>query len=723
MGLFILFLVQMSVISSRRLASLRRPPPPLVWDDFPFLKRYVGGIRTLVSREDNLPEYPMLVDELWSTADTNQTDQTEPATGDPVNVNRQDATIPASSAFNPYPDYSSKEYLSEYGPVRECFLDAGATVRIPALQNYPGVPKGFPEPIMGSYELLGLSHDTCFDRYGRLGPYGYGYSKQRGGSGAGLNGEREGAEGVWKNTEEVDYRNVRWKEAQDRCASANSHRFKASRKRDSQTGERTEDESVEQPKGFADFAPQDVTIPTPELTSKKLLPKTALVLRMWHGYKFRDEDMFFVRSLIAELSLLSGGEYTVHFLIHVQNRDLQIWADEGLYKQVVDESLPEEFRGMGTLWSVPQMELIYPALEETNFMDRPVREVYRGLMLPMQYFAYQHPEYDFFWHWEMDARYTGHWYDFFEKISKWAKQQPRKGLWERSARFFIPAVHGSWEDFKQMVRVQIDTARKGNLQTTAHGGYRAGLAKLQDEDVPDQPVWGPERPPLDNVNRADDPVPPTSYDNDKYKWGVGEDADLITFNSIFDPHRTTWHITDDVTGYNRSQGFPPRRATIGTVSRLSRRLLVTMHEETALKKHTMFSEIWAGSCALHHGYKAVFVPHPVYVDRRWPLDYFDSVFNGGRNGASGGSFSSIYGVREHNFRGTSWFYNSGFAPDLWKRWLGLKVNNDGGEEEEMAGEGRMCLPGILLHPVKNVKLPTEGLGGYAVYQDTEEDEE
>jgi hypothetical protein len=52
----------------------------------------------------------------------------------------------------------------------------------------------------------------------------------------------------------------------------------------------------------------------------------------------------------------------------------------------------------------------------------------------------------------------------------------------------------------------------------------------------------------------------------------------------------------------------------------------------------------------------------------------------------------------------------------------LKVNNDGGEEFEMTvdegrsgngvndmkgGEGRMCLPPMLLHPVKGVELPVE----------------
>jgi hypothetical protein len=63
--------------------------------------------------------------------------------------------------------------------------------------------------------------------------------------------------------------------------------------------------------------------------------------------------------------------------------------------------------------------------------------------------------------------------------------------------------------------------------------------------------------------------------------------------------------------------------------------------------------------------------------------------------------------RQHNFLGTTWYYHAGFAPNLWKRWLGYKVDNDGGEEEELAGEGRMCLPAMLLHPVKHVELVQE----------------
>ena len=133
-----------------------------------------------------------------------------------------------------------------------------------------------------------------------------------------------------------------------------------------------------------------------------------------------------------------------------------------------------------------------------------------------------------------------------------------------------------------------------------------------------------------------------------------------------------------------------------------------MHRETALKRHTMFSEMWPGSCALHHGLKAVYAPHPVYIDRAWPTSYLAAIFNNGRNGAAGGARTSVFSdERQHNFRGTTWYYDAGFSPNIWKRWLGYRVDNDGGEEAELVGEGRMCLPPMMLHPVKQVDLVFE----------------
>jgi hypothetical protein len=331
--------------------------------------------------------------------------------------------------------------------------------------------------------------------------------------------------------------------------------------------------------------------------------------------------------------------------------------------------------------------------------------------MPMQYFAHQHPEYDYYWNWEMDVRYTGHFYHLFDKVVSWAKEQPRKGLWERNARFYVPEVHGSWDDFRQMVRVQTEmgTNSPNNMWSPiAKGEAKAKTGSGREGDIP---VWGPERPDEKDIFEVDgEGIPPHSYEKDKYEWGVGEDADLIVFNPLYDPEGTTWLLSEDVTGYNKENGFPPRRTAIITASRLSRKLLTTMHRETSLKRHSMFSEMWPASTALHHGFKAVYAPHSVYIDRRWPTDYLESVFNAGRNGASGGARTAIFGDREHNFRGTTWFYSAGFSPNLWRRWLGYRVDGDGGEEEEKNGEGRMCLPPMMLHPVKGIEMIVDGGG-------------
>ncbi|KZF26492.1 hypothetical protein L228DRAFT_264880 [Xylona heveae TC161] len=699
--LFMFTLVRMSWTSAKLVEKgigIKPPPKPAVWEDFPFLTRYYGGIRTLVPRKENVPEYPYASDEEpQSSAPESQ------SADNPGSATRRDSVFPLSSAFNPYPDYTSDAYLAEFPSVSQCFLDADSKVRVPKIHSYSGVTKGFPDPAMGSYDVLGLRDDICFDRFGRLGPYGFGYSKRKGGTGAGLYGDREGAENVWEEDGEVDYRKVSWADVQKRCLSANAHRFNKPKEDDSsQNGLRERDEVP------PDFAIANSTGTPRSSDEKKRLPRTAVVIRTWWDYQYKPEDILMLRALISELSLLSGGEYTVHFLIHVKDNNVQIWADEDVYQQVLRDSLPEEFRGMGTLWTERQIGLIYGGLHDSMYRNLPVHGVYRSSMMPMQWFSHQHPEYDYIWNWEMDVRYTGQYYHLFDSVTRWAREQPRKGLWERSGRFYVPSVHGSWDDFKHMVRVQTEmgTDNPNNIWSGKNTGKPRYPGDTQGKT--DKPVWGPERPEDDDIATEEDIIPPMSYEKDKYEWGVGEDADLITFNPLFDPEGTTWLLAEDVTGYNTTRKLPPRRTAIITASRLSRRLLKTMHHETSLKRHTMFSEMWAASVALQHGFKAVYAPHPVYIDRKWPPSYLAGVFNGGRNGATGGARTSVFGEREHNFRGTTWYYNAGHSPNLWKRWLGLRVDNNGGDEAEKAQEGRMCLPGVLLHPVKGVDLVIEG---------------
>ena len=709
--IFVLSLVRASWESSRQLEIgqvSKQPAQPPLWEEFPFLKRYFGGIRSLVPRRENEPEYP--------------TDEEPEVVGSNVSIRtRTSETFPTSIAFDPYPDYQSSAYLSNFATKRECYLDAEELVRIPRVHYYEGVPKAQPDAIMGSHDVLGLRNDICFERFGRLGPYGYGYSIKRGGTGVGMNGEREGADEIWKgedNAPEIDYTKVRWAEAQQVCALKNRWRFASNKNdtvnhigmfddpRDSEQNLMPDESTMRKRSNLTEITNDGTNLHGRNQTSKSL-PRSAIVIRTWNDHEYSVEDIIYLRSMIAELSLLSGGEYTVHFLIHVKDDNIPIWAEKKIYHRVLENALPKEFRGMGVLWSERQMGLIYGGLAESFFRELPVHGVYRSQYMALQYFSHQHPEYDYVWNWEMDVRYTGQWYHLFDRVQQWTRGQPRKGLWERNGRFYVPSVHGSWEDFKQMIRVQTEmgTDNPNNIWS----GLKAGAADIpgSPQGKSDTPVWGPEGPE-DMLNTDDDPIPPTTYEKDKYSWGVGEEADFISFSPLFDPDGTTWFYVEDVTGYNITQSLPPRRATIGTSSRLSRRLLQTMHRETVLERHHMFTEMWPASVALHHGYKAVYVPHPVYIDRKWPPQYLAGVMNGGRNGASGGARTSVYGGREHNFRGTTWFYDAGFSPNLWRRWLGYKVDNDGGEQEELAGEGRMCLPGMLLHPVKGVNMIVEG---------------
>jgi hypothetical protein len=719
--IFIISLVRMSIVSSNRVDigdfGERPPPPPAQWESFEFLSRYYGGIRTLVPASENQPEYPLVIDE---------PDLSNSTSGEENLIQIRD--VPASHPFLAYDNHNSESYLVEHAPVQECFLDAASTIKIPNLQYYKGRPRGFPDNVMGSYDILGLPEDICFDRYGRLGPYGYGYSLRSGGTGAGQSGEMEGSEAVWKTASginQVDYRGVDWAGAQKRCFSANAGRFE-------------QKSTLSKPLGDEKGAGNDITSDKRDLpahglnadakttASKKLLPRTAVVIRSWDEFNYREEDILQLRAMISELSLGSGGEYDVHLLVQVKDEARHpIWADEDTYQRHLQESVPEEFHGITTLWSETQMLMLYQGIFDTYTRgpDLPVHGSYRGLQMAMQYFAHRHPEYDFFWHWEIDIRYTGHYYNLFSQIDEWTRAQPRKGLWERNSRFYVPSVHGSWEDFKHMCRVQTEMGIESpnNVWSGVNGAKTPA-----DRPRTDKPIWGPERPrdPEDWFEIDGDPMPPTGHDKDQYEWGVGEDADLVTFNPIFNPDGTTWILASDVTGYNDTEGLPPRRAAIVSSSRMSKRLLTTMHGETAFKKHHAFTEMWPSTTALHHGYKAVYVPHPMYVDREWPTEYLANVMNAGRNGATGGTRTSVFGEREHNLLGMTWYYNAGFAPNLWKRWLGMKVNNEGGEEFETTvdegrngegvngmrgGEGRMCLPPMLIHPVKAVELPVEGV--------------
>src|SRR5262245_33487529 len=61
--------------------------------------------------------------------------------------------------------------------------------------------------------------------------------------------------------------------------------------------------------------------------------------------------------------------------------------------------------------------------------------------MPLQKFAVDNPQYDFFYNWEMDIRYIGNYFEFFTKTNTWARHQPFDPSMRRSQKYYIPEIH------------------------------------------------------------------------------------------------------------------------------------------------------------------------------------------------------------------------------------------------------------------------------------------
>ncbi|KAK5156110.1 hypothetical protein LTR04_005662 [Oleoguttula sp. CCFEE 6159] len=424
--------------------------------------------------------------------------------------------------------------------------------------------------------------------------------------------------------------------------------------------------------------------------------RTAVLIRTWEGHSYTQNDFQAIRALITELSLLSGGEYQVFLFVNVKDYNAPIFDNDQVYRDVLKSAVPQEFRDISVLWNEKLCTEWYPVIGDW--------QVYWHQFMPLQWFSKNHPEFDYVWNWEMDARYIGNHYHFLEQIAAFSRNVPRKHLWEQNQRFYFPEVHGIYQNYIDDTNAIIANVTSKGLLT---------------------PVWGPQSysPKQEPLG----PDPPRTSDQDNYTWGADEEADLITLQPIWDPTKTGWdfkykiwnfaegkspHFSPDnpldPSFYDPSFETLPRRVFINTQVRLSKKMLHAMHVENQAGR-TMQAEMWPATVALHHGLKAVYAPHPIWLDRKWPAWYLDAVFNadGGKAARWGVDSDSVYNRdREVNFKGWSWYYTSYFPKVLYRRWLGWKaedgLGNVGGEQWEKE-YGRMCLPGMLLHPVKDVE--------------------
>lgn len=565
------------------------------------------------------------------------------------------ATMPNfSKPLQPSKFQSIEELDFQHEPATPCYLDSEKRRPAPDLYAYDGIPQFQPLPVLGSHDAMELRDDVCFDRYTRYGPYGLGYGAEDGGTDKGiLKKSDKGYDHLWKEIGYIDYRNMDWGNAQKLCYRANKHRFYTS-------------------------TAKARTSWGNSVSGK--YQRQAVIIRTYTGYKWTQYAILNIRAMINEVSLKSGGQFDVHLLLHVRDSSTVIWNDAKERQSILDSNIPKEFHSLCTLWSEAQMKQYYPGGfgdNVENIAGSDIYTVYRSGHMPLQHFAIHHPEYAHFWNWEMDIRYIGSYYELLSKIGNWAAKEPRRMMWERSSTYYIPAVHGSWEDFSKYV----ETSMRNSESQPISGPVEFNKNETVDCVIED---YLPESCKGDN--------------EDTWQCGVGEPADLITLNPIFDVQDSGWVFSKDITGYNITEGseFPPRRSTIVTASRLSRRLLDIMHQET-MEHRSMFTEMFPPSIALHYGLKAVYAPHPIYFDRAWTLDKVDRIFNGGKDNTTSGPGSPFNPGNEHNHKGTSYYYHAEFAGLLWRRWLGLSKGKEKGNAE---GRSRLCLRSMLIHPVK-----------------------
>ncbi|CAI7613448.1 unnamed protein product [Penicillium crustosum] len=564
-----------------------------------------------------------------------------------------------SIPYDPYPEYNSVEWKNRWrGTYQQCVGANGSVLDrrnaetamkgfrwnqsgLKLRQAYAGViyfstdnNLDFPAPIFGSYEAWNLNRSICVDRNSRYAAYGY---------------TETGNKGQWQD--------VNWANLQQDCLQRNADRYQPSDIR-----EKTSTLHREQDKGTDKHHRREKAETYRNNTSASFKTRTAVVLRTWLDMEYTEDALYYIRSIIMELSLLSGAEYEVILLVDAKNIELPYPTDNvGLDN--LKKSLPRELQDLAVFFNAEILKDWYPKID--------VHEAILQYFQPMQIFSRLNPQYDFFWQFEMDSRYTGHFYNFLQQATEFAKQQPRKNLWKRNSYFYIPAVHGSWEKFTD----QVDQSM-------------AGVSS----------IWGPH--PAKGIevgNEASEPLR-ADLDDDSWSWGVGEEADVITWLPQFDPQRTEWPFADRVFNFPQ-KGRTPRRTSVVAMSRVSARLLRLMHKDKTEKGLGLASEMSPTSWALYYGLKSVQVPQPIYHAHSTDPVELNLRANTGKPGKISAGRNSIWNWNQHNdiIMKISYMFGSEFSERIYRAWLGY----DG--EEKNGHRPHLCLPPMFLHPVKNTK--------------------
>ncbi|KAL2266785.1 hypothetical protein VTJ83DRAFT_6137 [Remersonia thermophila] len=503
----------------------------------------------------------------------------------------------------------------------------------------------YPQPWAGNYDEIGLNL-TVMSVKRRYAPYGYGEDRDD------------------YNRQKVDWDAVDWGQLQNDCFQRNRHRFPASAVPFNDT------RSV--PPRFAYRGGATV----PEVRHwHEFEPsrRTALVVRTWRGYQYLPEDMYYLRSLVAEAALKFGGEYQVILLVDMKDTegyDNDIFASSEAYRQGLDDAgVPPEFRSIALLWSTKLLESWYPKVGE----HRTMYQVFQ----PMQLLALHYPEFDHFWQLEMDMRFLGDAGKFLDQLGSAARSEPRKQALERSSFWHMMAETGDYGEFFRAV----NASNNGSSH-----------------------VWGPLRVPEIPPIGPDPPVADPHQDD--FAWGVGEEADVITTSYCMNAlNPSQWMFRDWIGGLAAGTDTP-RWYCPPAIMRGSRALLLAIHHAQLELGIRVPSEATLPSFALWHGLKLSFPQHPVYHRDKDDVSNRRAWWRGGPRASSTGlgpdSMDHPRGL------GLTFWWESEWAKEVFYEWFGKKMDAKAPRAWILGDwDGELWAPNMMLHQVKHFVPPAE----------------
>lgn len=551
---------------------------------------------------------------------------------------------------------------------------------LPQLAN-PKDLKANPEPMFGSYNEGGLDSRHCFDREGRLAPYGFQSVEDKNTT-------------KWAKPLMVDWDNVDWGSLQDQCAEKNKDRYEYKpRASPSKLWYPTNENGIDSNQTFGSDERDDSSwFPK---SAKKYKKRTAVLLRGWDSLVYTRDILQNVRAMITELSLHSGGEYSVYLMVHIRDKEQAIFESAHEYQKALTVNVPRELHNISILFNVPLLEAWYPLIGQDT--GGSGQDQQHHMDQPLQLFSLLHPEFDHVWQMEIDTRYTGHWYNFFENAAAWSRNQPRKLQWERHAKYYMPSAHSTY----------------------------ANLSAIVEEENPKGGVWGPLLSGAGTKEAVPSPAMPApegpSQEDDHYTWGVGEDADLVSPAPITDNHPSASgphsHIYTQIIPQNfpGNPDIPFRFVPYVPLVRVSKRLLCVMHASQIETGIDLIPETMPATLAILHGFKIAFFPLPNYLDTEngeaeYSPDTVEKQMNGIGDDSPWGS-GAPDGIAAIWSRMTYWWTLSDdqYPNRLYSKWLGgreqerLDFGRKVDEEDKVkkeSGRGRLCLPGILMHPIK-----------------------